>query len=143
MANSSSAQPICWNTPDQFAFDIQLVTLDGRAHALDPELVTLDTGYDGAVLVPYSLHVSLGLRDWELPQSLWPRGLTVSGERLLLPVSQAVLAIPKLDLQIRVLTDTFEGNTEFLIGRALIQKLRVLLDGPASQTCILPDSTDS
>jgi hypothetical protein len=45
-----------------------------------------------------------------------------------------------LRLQVDVLVDTFEGNSEFLIGRGLVRQLRVLRDGPANQTCILPDT---
>ncbi len=63
MANSNPAQPVCWDTPDQFAFRVQLVTLDGRQHTSDPRLVDLDTGYDGEILVPYDLYASSGLRD--------------------------------------------------------------------------------
>ncbi len=141
MATPDSSQPVCWDTPDRFAFRLQLVTLDGRPHASSPELVDLDTGYDGEVLVPYALYVSSGLSDWELPQAQWSTGLTVSGESLVLPASRALLVIPELRLQADVLVDTFEENTEFLIGRTFMRRLRILLDGPADRTCILPDES--
>ena len=137
MANSNPAQPVCWDTPGQFAFRVQLVTLDGRLHTPDPRLVDLDTGYDGEILVPYDLYASSGLRDWELPQEQWSTGLTVSGERLIMPASRALLDIPDAGVRLNVLVDTFEGNTEFLIGRSIIRQLRVLLNGPAGRTCIL------
>ncbi|HKZ85054.1 MAG TPA: hypothetical protein VJ793_15495 [Anaerolineae bacterium] len=67
--------------------------------------------------------------------------MTVSGESLILPISRALLVIPELRLQVNVLVDTFEGNTEFLIGRAFMRRLRIMLDGPADRTCILPDES--
>ncbi|MBI3761318.1 MAG: hypothetical protein HY260_05575 [Chloroflexi bacterium] len=104
-------------------------------------MINLDTGYDGEVLVPYDLYISSGLKDWEFPQAHWSTGLTASGEPLVMPISRAVLAIPELGLRLSVVVDTFEGNNELLIGRALIRQLRVLLDGPTSKTCILPPET--
>ena len=58
-----------------------------------------------------------------------------------MPNSRARLIIPELNLSLPVIIDTFEGNVEFLIGRALMRQLRILLDGPNGQTCIVPIET--
>lgn len=133
---------ICWDITDAFAIGIQLMTPDGCLYTESEQLVDLDTGYDGELLVPYDLYVSLGLRDWEFPKELWSTGLTVSGESLSMALSRAFVVIPRLGQQYQVLVDTFEGNTEFLIGRAFMREHKILLDGPAGRVCLVTEEDE-
>jgi len=52
-------------------------------HSESEELVQLDTGYDGELLLPYKLYQGLALYQWEYPEEYWAVGKTVSGEMIL------------------------------------------------------------
>ena len=45
--------------------------------------------------------------------------------------------IPNAGIQQRVIAQTFAQNTRFLLGRAFLRQLKLILDGPAAQTCLL------
>jgi len=45
----------CWSSEDAFVIGVQLRTIDGQFHAETEELVEVDTGYAGDVLVPWNL----------------------------------------------------------------------------------------
>ena len=128
---------ICWERASTFSIGVQLKTPGGRVHSPSEELIELDTGYEGEVLVPYDLYVEMELYGWEYPEIFWATGRTVSGEILHMPLSYGYLVIPRWGREIRVSIETFVGNSEFLIGRALIRRYRFLLDGPGNRTCLL------
>jgi len=129
---------ICWDVADIFAIGVQLQTPGGEVHIEGEELVELDTGYAGEVLVPWRLYIELELYGWELEEDLWSVGVSVTGETFPMPLSEAVLRIPKLGEAFPVRVDTFEDNDQFLIGRAFIRKHRLLFDGPANRVCVIP-----
>lgn len=129
---------ICWDSVDVFTIGVQFQALGGAVHADVEEMVELDTGYAGEVLVPWHLYIGLDLYRWELEEELWSVGVSVTGENFTMPLSRAVLRIPKLEATFLVQVDTFEDNDQFLIGRALIRKHRVLFDGPANRVCVIP-----
>ena len=104
------------------------------------ELVELDTGYTGEVLAPWRLYVALELYGWEVAEELWSEGISVTGETFAMPLSEAILRVPQLNAAFPVEVDTFEGNEQFLIGRAFLRKHRLLLDGPASRVCMIPST---
>jgi len=104
----------------------------------EEEVVQLDTGYSEEILLPYSLFESLNLRRWRLPSSISPHGTTVTGQVIRFIESHADIVIPKTGERHRVIAQTFEGNTRFLIGRAFLRRLKVLLDGVDQRTCLLP-----
>jgi len=128
---------ICWGDPARFLIGVQLKTPGGRVHSPAEDLIELDTGYEGEVLVPYGLYVKMELYGWEYPEIFWTVGRTVSGQVFRMPLSYGSLVIPKWGREFSVSIDTFEGNEEFLIGRAFIRRHKFLLDGPAGQTCLV------
>ena len=127
---------ICWPSPDHFVIGIQVQTPAGQVHADTEELVPLDTGFRGELLLPDKLYAELNLALWELPTELWATGSTVSGEILVLRASQGFIVIPKLGRRFPALFHTFDGNQRMLIGRGFLHRIRVLLDGPGNQVCL-------
>lgn len=97
----------------------------------------LDTGYDGELLLPYKLYQDLALYQWEYPEEYWPVGKTVSGEIIELILAKGQVLIPKWNVALEVFIETFEGNSELLLGRSFIRKFKVLLDGPGNKVCLI------
>ena len=126
---------ICWDSEDIFAIGVRLQTPGGQFHADTEELVELDTGYGGDVLVPWEMYVDLELYGWEYPEEQWSVGISVSGEEFEMPLSRGVLVVPRLGREFDVSMDTFEGNEQFLVGRGFIRRHKVLLDGPGNRVC--------
>ncbi|MBI4673453.1 MAG: hypothetical protein HY741_17510 [Chloroflexi bacterium] len=128
----------CWDFKNEFLIGIRLITPDGSTHPQDEELVALDTGYDGDVLIPYDLFLSLKFDEFEdyLAEEFLE---TASGEILKSSVSRGFLSIPKIGSTLPVQIETFRDNTEFLIGVGVLRQIRVLLDGPSNQTCIVTE----
>lgn len=134
---TQNQEPVCWDDPTHFVVGLQLRTYDGLIYPPDELQVTIDTGYDGEILVPSDIYADLSLFKWEQPEEDWGIGQTISGQTLVLPAADAEILIPKLDTAVPVLAETFLDNEEFLIGMGFLQRYRWLLDGPARQTCLL------
>jgi predicted aspartyl protease len=126
----------CWPSHDRLVIGIKIKNLAGQLHSEIEELVQIDTGYSEEFLVPYSLFETLNLRHWRLyrPLSL---GTTVTGQVLQFIKANADVIIPKTGEQYSVIVQTFVGNSRFLIGRGFLRRLKVIFDGPGSQTCLL------
>ncbi len=84
--------------------------------------------------------VDLELYGWEYPDEDWAMGISVSGEILDMPLSRGMLVIPKLGREFEVRIDTFEGNEQFLIGRGVIRRRKLSLDGPNNRVCFLTET---
>jgi len=98
----------------------------------------LDTGYPGQLLISTDLYEKLGLHLAELPEKEFGVYRTASG---LVEVkrSQALVTIPDLGIDMEVIVETprrilFERN---LVGRELINRLKLLLDGVKGEDCII------
>lgn len=61
----------------------------------------------------------------------------MTGEIFKLRRAFAIIQIPKLNIRIEGYVDTFHGNIEDLAGLKLIESLKLLLDGPTQQVCII------
>ena len=99
-------------------------------------LIRIDTGYDGFVLLSEDNYKHVGLHLSELPKKYWPEGETVTGEVLKLRRALGLVYIPKAGVRLEGYIDTFQGNTENIIGLDLIKAMKLLLDGPSQQVCI-------
>jgi hypothetical protein len=129
---------ICWTSEAGYAIPIRLK--DPLGKPISEEIfVELDTGYSGDLLVPWEIYLQAELFGWELPEDQWKLGVMLSGAWVDMPQSEATLEIAGLDQPFSVQVDTFEGNTEFLIGRNFLKQHRVLLDGPGHQVCFILD----
>ncbi|MCD6592810.1 hypothetical protein J7L00_01825 [Candidatus Bathyarchaeota archaeon] len=98
----------------------------------------VDTGYPGQLLISTDLYEKLGLYLAELPEKEFGVYRTASG---LVEVkrSQALVTIPGLEADVETLVETprrilFKRN---LVGRGLINKLRLLLDGAKGEDCVI------
>ena len=136
-SSQETKEAICWDSEDFFAIGIQIGTFAGMIHSENEELVQLDTGYDGELLLPYKLYQDLAFYRWEYPEEYWPVGKTVSGEIIELILAKGQVLIPKWNVALEVFIETFEGNGELLLGRSFIRKFKVLLDGPGNKVCLI------
>jgi predicted aspartyl protease len=137
-SSQEAKETICWDSQDIFSIGIQIRNFAGMVHSESEELVQLDTGYDGELLLPYELYQGLALYQWEYPEEYWPVGKTVSGEIIELILAKGQVLIPRWGVVLEVFIETFEGNNEeFLLGRSFIRKFKVLLDGPGNEVCLI------
>lgn len=102
----------------------------------DEILIRVDTGYEGFLLLSEDYYKLLGLYLSELPKKYWPKGETVTGEVFKLRRAIAIVHVPKAGIRLEGYADTFRGNAENLVGLGFLNGLRLLLDGPAKQTCV-------
>lgn len=128
---------VCWPSLDRLAIGIQLRNLAGQLHQEAEELIQLDTGYSGDILIPFALFVRLNLHLWSISHQASPQGTTVTGQVIHFIEAEAEIFIPKTGQVFPVVVQTFADNGRFLLGRGFLRHLKVLLDGPGSQTCLL------
>ena len=95
----------------------------------------VDTGYDGCLLIPYTIYKQLGLEKFELPKDEWSVGETVSGE--IFPLASALCKIKVADMIFECVIETFEDNSDFLVGLDFLQKFNTVLQGPKQKICLL------
>jgi len=98
----------------------------------------LDTGYPGQLLISTDLYEKLGLHLAELPEKEFGVYRTASG-LVEMKRSQARITVPDLGIDMEVIVETprrilFERN---LVGRELINRLKLLLDGVKEEDCII------
>ncbi len=135
---ADSIQLACWSSPDYLNIGIQVRNLEGQWHSDREEVVPIDTGYNGQLLVPYPLFETLNLHCWSLADSSKKIiATTVTGQVIHLREAYVEVVIPKTGEVYQVVAQTFIGNTRFLIGRGFLRCFRILFDGPAQQTCLL------
>ena len=106
-------------------------------HRHEAEFVQIDTGYSEALLIPQPLFDSLNLAFWQLPDSVAAQGTTVTGQVIYFREAPVDIVISNAGIQQRVIAQTFSQNTRFLLGRAFLRQLKLILDGPGAQTCLL------
>ncbi len=127
----------CWPTADRLGIGIQLRNLNGQLHHQTEEFVQIDTGYSEEILLPYDLFESLNLLHWRLPFSGETYGSTVTGQVIHFIQAHLDVIIPRSGQEFRIIAQTFVGNDRFLIGRAFLRRLKVILDGLGQQTCLM------
>jgi hypothetical protein len=128
---------VCWPTPDRVAIGIQLRNLLGQSHHETEDLIQLDTGYSGDILIPFDLFVRLKFHLWSLSHQVSSQGSTIIGQIIQFIEAEAEIFVPQTGQSFPVIVQTFADNTRFLIGRNFLRQLKVLLDGPGGQTCLL------
>ncbi len=109
----------------------------GEAHAENEELVRVDTGFSGHLLLPRALYNELNLNMHEIGPTL----CTVADGREI-PADQALgqIKIPQLGNTTNIIILCFrEGydRDEPLLGLKFLKKFSILLDGIESKICIL------
>ena len=94
----------------------------------------VDTGYDGSLLIPYSIYKELELKRYELPKNLWDVGETVSGE--IIPLIASLCKVKIGNTVFETTVETFEGNKEFLAGISFLDKFITTLEGDTKRCCL-------
>jgi len=95
----------------------------------------IDTGYDDDLLIPQVHFDILGFSlSLDLDSGFW-KAETVSGEKMDLKSSQAVIKLGTKKIPVQI--ESYDGNKALLIGRGLLARLQTLIDGIEGKTCII------
>ncbi len=113
------------------AIRVHLYTLAGEE--VGEVRLTVDTGYEGSILLPTQLYERFKIA--ELPASMWRRYMTLTGV-VTMRVARAIAEVRGKRMEVFVETPLY-GGWRGLAGREFLNKLRLLLDGPAAKLCIL------
>ena len=111
----------CWSFIDStFRTDVYNVELElfliARGEWSVPLLeFTVDTGYDGDLLLSEETFDSLGFSLFEEDESEWDTGESVTGERFVLRSTRSEVRLDNSIFMVRL--ETFSGNVENLVGR--------------------------
>ena len=96
----------------------------------------IDTGYDGFLIIPLRIFDELKLISSELVEDQSVRAESITGEYLELQTSMGYVEIPALKLLISIEIDTAPFCSEMLIGRQLLEKIVVILNGPTHELVV-------
>lgn len=90
-------------------------------------IASLDTGFDGEILIPWKTYKKLNLKNSQL-QEVFPKlRETISGEVKKMLSSPAKVEFGHLTLYPTV--ETFEDNKKAVIGRGFIEEFTTILNG--------------
>ncbi|MHA1785367.1 MAG: hypothetical protein ACTSX4_06135 [Candidatus Helarchaeota archaeon] len=89
----------------------------------------IDTGYDGYLMIPLTLFDQLKLISSELPPDQIRVAETIVGERFELRTALGNVKIKGINELILIEIDTYPNCAEILIGRQLLEKIIIKLDG--------------
>lgn len=118
---------------DQPCLKIQLSNFaEERWH--DDTLAPIDTGFSGAVMLPNESYEFFMIG--ELPRGLWKEYRTMTGP-LQMKVARAFVQTEEEHMVETVVETPLFGTGKLLLGRAVLNSLSVLLDGPAKVTCLV------
>lgn len=102
-------------------------TLVGESKSEDLTM-TVDTGFDGGLLIPARLYKKLGFRKYEHPTSEFPILETVTGMVLKIRSAPAKLCVENLKMDVDVWT--MPDCNEILLGLEVLDELLLKLNGP-------------
>jgi len=90
----------------------------------------IDTGYDGYLIIPSKIFNDLKLNSSRIPQDKVLKAETVTGDSIELITAFGHLEFPDLNLLFSIEIDSTSYCSEILIGRQLLEKLIINLNGP-------------
>lgn len=112
---------------------LRLKLMNYMGETKETELV-VDTGFSGGVLLPWEEYEFFLCG--ELPRSLWRSYLTLVG-RVPMRTARAIAIVEEVNARFEVYVETpLYGRGKKLLGREVINKLTLLLEGPESTCCI-------
>jgi predicted aspartyl protease len=95
--------------------------------------LSIDTGFDGSILVTDEVYRFFEIG--ELPKKYWRTYKSLVGP-ITMRVAKAIVSIePGIRMETYVETPLF-GFGKLLIGRELLDRLTIILDGPLGQLCV-------
>lgn len=101
-----------------------------RGDALAP----IDTGFSGAVMVPNESYEFFMIG--ELPRKFWKEYRTMTGS-LQMRVARAFVQTEEERMVQTVVETPLFGAGKLLLGRAVLNSLSLLLDGPGKVSCLV------
>lgn len=124
----------CWNYISDYSpypiLNCKIQNLVGFEYG--PIDIPIDTGYSGSILVPSSIYDNFKVA--ELPPKYWRKYITLSGE-LTMRVSRGYVIIDGIKMEANVESPLY-GYGKFLIGRQILNKLIIILDGLSRGSCL-------
>ena len=100
--------------------------------------LAIDTGFEGSVMVPRDVYDHFLVA--ELPRSLWRAYKTLTGV-VEMRVARALLEVAGKRIEVYVESPVYGGG-RYLVGREVLNKLTLLLDGVHGRTCIVGEWGD-
>ena len=124
----------CWNyVSNHVPYPIlkcRIESLTGFEYG--PIDIPIDTGYSGSILVPSSVYDIFKVA--ELPPKYWRKYTTLMGE-LIMKVSRGYIVIGDIKMETTIESPLY-GYGKFLIGRQILNKLIIVLDGLSKVSCL-------
>ena len=103
-------------------------------------LVPLDTGFSGALMLPSNTYEFF--MSGELPRELWRQYRTMTGP-LQMKGARAFIEIEEKPPAETLVETPLIGKGKLLLGRAILNLLSVLLDGPSNLSCLVRANVDA
>lgn len=134
-------EEVSWPYTNAPYLGIRLRSLSGLEYPLDEEeLVMIDTGFSGEILLPKSIYEDLGFNMWEEPEP--DEFVLGDGGIVYLIAAHGDILIPKIHLapfSIRVhrIYEEEKDADEIIIGVKFAKRFRLLLDGPGNKVRVL------
>lgn len=97
-------------------------------------LVPLDTGFSGALMLPSNTYEFF--MNGELPRETWRQYRTMIGP-LQMKSARAFIEIEGKPSAETLVETPLMGKGKLLLGRAILNLLSVLLDGPSNLSCLV------
>jgi len=91
-----------------------------------------DTGYEGSIMLTTELYQAFQIA--ELPRTLWRNYRTLTGATTM-RIARAIIEIDDMKFECFVESPLF-GKGKLLIGRELLNRLTIIMDGERKQSCI-------
>ncbi|MCF8884463.1 MAG: hypothetical protein L4877_01540 [Aigarchaeota archaeon] len=114
------------------ALEITLHNMVGEK-VLEKIKFPIDTGYEGSIMLTSDLYQHFLIA--ELPRILWKNYKTLTG-MVTMRIARAIVKLSNgIEFETFVETPLF-GTGKLLIGRELLNKLTIILDGNKENTCI-------
>jgi predicted aspartyl protease len=94
----------------------------------------IDTGFSGALMLPSEYYEFFMIG--ELPRKLWKEYRTMTGP-LQMRVARAFIQVGEEAPDETLVETPLLGAGKLLVGRAILKRLAVLLDGPGRLSCLM------
>ena len=99
---------------------------------LEDQRVPIDTGYEGSIMLTSELYQAFQIA--ELPRTLWRNYRTLTGA-ITMRMARGIIEIDDMRFECFVESPLF-GKGKLLIGRELLNRLTIVMDGKRKQSCI-------
>lgn len=134
-------EEISWPYTDKPYLGIRLKTASGEEYPLiNEEMVMIDTGYTGEIILPKDIYERLSLSMWEEPEP--EEFILGDGSSMYLIAAHGYILITRLRsepfcVRVHRAYEEEKDTDEIIIGVGFVKRFKLLLDGPANKVCIL------